>query len=87
MFAAGIGLFTFGYALAWTGVQRFRKQDVTLLEALGMPNTGLVNRMQSVGPDNAQPPVPGSNPSPPGSGPTIQPATTGGISPTGGPII
>lgn len=35
MLAPGIALFTFGYALLWTGVQRFRGKDTTLIEALG----------------------------------------------------
>lgn len=47
MIAAGFGLVTVGYALLWTGVQRFRKINVSLLEALGMPNTGTVSRVET----------------------------------------
>lgn len=35
MLALGVGLWTFGYALTWTGIQRFRGNNVSLLQSLG----------------------------------------------------
>lgn len=35
MLAVGFITFTFGYALTWVGVERFRGKDVSLITALG----------------------------------------------------
>lgn len=44
MLALGVGMFTFGYALIWTGVERFRGNNVSLLQSLGFAG-GEVNRV------------------------------------------
>jgi hypothetical protein len=53
MLFLGVGCFTFGYALLWTGVERFRGNNVSLLQSLGF-NGGEVNRVTGGGSETGQ---------------------------------
>lgn len=72
MFAAGVGLFVVGYALIWTGVERFRGKDYSILSALGVAGGGTVTPDDNSNSSSTQP----SNML--GTGPQAVPATTSG---------
>ena len=73
MFAAGAGLFVIGYALVWTGVQRFRGNDYSLLASLGMSGAGQTSTLTDSGTGKN-----GPSSSPSSSGSNVQPSSSSG---------